>query len=70
MKKRHFIICGSCYVAYKDALKMRILGGFNGQDKCAFCFKPVNTNAYIVEVGDDEEEDNTRRPANFTKKVP
>ena len=68
MRKRHMIICGWCYANNKDALPMRILGGFEGKDRCAFCNRPVQYNAYVVEVGD--EEDNERRPGNVKREIP
>ena len=69
MKKKTMIVCGWCYAKNKDVLPMRILGGFGGKDRCAFCNRPVEFNAYVVEVGDDEPEDNERRPGNYRKSV-
>ena len=71
MKKRHLIICGWCYAQIKDSMPMRLLGGFHGRDRCEFCRRPVEFNAYVVEVGgDDEPEDNIRRPANYKGSMP
>ena len=68
MKKRFLIVCGWCYAELKDSLPMRIVGGCKSKDRCAFCKRPVEFSAYVVEVGD--EEDNERRPGNFKREVP
>lgn len=68
MKKRIMVICGWCYASMKDNLPMKILSGSRQKGRCAFCNRPVEFNAYLVEVGD--EEDNERRPANFKREVP
>ena len=65
MTKRQMIVCGWCYAAHKDALPMKILKGCQQKSRCAFCNRPVEFNAYVVEVGD--EEDNERRPGNYRK---
>lgn len=69
MKKQHMIICGWCYPQIKDVLPTRILGGCQSKDRCAFCGRLVEYNAYVVEVGDEDAENNARRPANFKKEV-
>lgn len=71
MKKKHLIVCGWCYPQIKDTVPNRILGGCQGRDRCDFCKRSVEYNAYVVEVGDeDEPEDNERRPANYRKGMP
>ena len=75
MKKKHMIVCGWCYATIKDSLPVRILGGCQTKDRCAFCNRPVEFNAYVVEIGDEGEkevkdaEDNERRPGNYRKSV-
>jgi hypothetical protein len=68
MKKKTMVVCGWCYASHKDVLPMKIMSGCHHRDRCAFCNRPVEFNAYIVEVGD--EEDNERRPANIKRAVP
>ena len=71
MRKKRMIVCGLCYPLIKDSLPNRILGGCQSRDKCAFCGKLVEYNAYVVEIGDeDEPEDNERRPGNYRKNMP